>query len=219
MKKVLNGKNDNGTGRGSIEKCIGGNDSEKNQEVEGMKVLVLLGSRNPEGQTATAARAMLDGVREAGGDGELVFLPDLNLERCRQCGNTGYGTCKSDGKCVIEDDFAAVVEKLKKADAAVFATPVYFYDLSESMRSFLDRLRRLTRNENGKKGIAGKKVVSVCVAGGGGGGAPTCSAIFERIFTYLEFDLVDTIPVRRQNLVMKKSALKETGRLLAAGTL
>ena len=51
-----------------------------------MNILFVSGSRNPEGRTARAVNAVLEGAKEAGSDVELVFLPELNLERCRQCG-------------------------------------------------------------------------------------------------------------------------------------
>jgi len=37
-------------------------------------------------------------------------------------------------RCIIEDDFNSVAAKLAAADAVVFASPVYFVDLSESLR-------------------------------------------------------------------------------------
>ena len=70
-----------------------------------MNILIVSGSRNPEGQTARAVNAVLEGAKEAGSDVELVFLPALNLERCRQCDQNGWGICKSEGRCVAEDDF------------------------------------------------------------------------------------------------------------------
>jgi len=136
-----------------------------------MKALVILGSRNPKGQTARAAEAFLRGVTDGGGECEQFFLPQMRIERCRQCEDNGWGICRTEGRCVIEDDFASLVDKIRSADAAIFATPVYFSDLSESMRAFLDRLRRTCMNQSGKAGIAGKKAIGICIAGGGGGGA------------------------------------------------
>ena len=181
-----------------------------------MNVLVILGSRNPNGQTAQAAGALLEGVTSAGGRGEQVFLPQGKFERCRQCDDRGWGTCRSEGECVIEDDLAALIAKIEQADAAVFATPVYFGDLSESMRAFLDRLRRTCMHETGKDGIGGRLAVGICVAGGGGGGAPSCTVSLERVLRTCGFDVVDLIPVRRQNLVMKLHVLKITGQWLAS---
>ena len=177
-----------------------------------MKTLIILGSRNPEGQTARAARAVLEGLTSAGGKGEKVFLPQRKIERCRQCDINGWGICRTEGCCVIEDDFSSLVGKIRKADSVVFATPVYFSDLSESLRAFLDRLRRITRHESGKRGISDKPALGICVAGGGGGGAPACVVSLEKILSTCGFTVVDMIPIRRQNLEVKLSALEAIGK-------
>ena len=180
-----------------------------------MKVLMISGSRNPDGQTARAAKALLEGLTDEGGKSESIFLPKIKIERCRQCEDDGWGICRSKGRCTIDDDFASVVEKVRKTDAVVFATPVYFSDLSESLRAFLDRLRRVTRHKDGQRGISAKPAIGICVAGGGGGGAPACTVILEKVLSTCGFDVIDMLPVRRQNLDMKLTALKATGKWLA----
>lgn len=181
-----------------------------------MKVLIIAGSRNPEGQTARAAYALLRGVEAQGSSGEIVFLPEMNIERCRQCDEKGWGLCRSEGRCVIEDDLASLVDKIQSADALAFANPVYFGDLSESLRAFLDRLRRTCTHEAGKAKVQGKPATGICVAGGGGGGAPACSVSLEKVLRICGFDVVDLVPVRRQNLDMKLQVLEITGKWLAA---
>ena len=181
-----------------------------------MNVVIVSGSRNPEGQTAQACRAFLEGVRSGGGVGEILFLPQMKIERCRQCDERGWGDCRSKGTCVIEDDFASVTEKIRAVDVAIFATPVYFGDLSESLKAYLDRLRRIARHDNGKKGIEEKPAVGICVAGGGGGGAPSCTVILEKILTTCGFDVIDMIPARRQNLDVKLEVLRATGEWVAS---
>jgi multimeric flavodoxin WrbA len=180
-----------------------------------MKTLIISGSRNPEGQTAQAAGAFLEGIRAAGGEGEIVFLPEMTVERCRQCDADGWGICRSEGRCVIDDDFAGLVDRARNADLVCFATPVYFGDLSESMKAFIDRLRRICRHENGKRSIAGTPAAGICVAGGGGGGSYHCCVCLERALGQIGMDTVDLVPVRRQNLEMKKDVLRATGRHLA----
>ncbi len=180
-----------------------------------MKVLILNGARNPEGQTARAAEALAEGVREAGGEVEHVLLPPLAIERCRQCQADGWGICRTYGNCAIEDDFAGLAARIAEADAVAFATPVYFSDLAESLRAFLDRLRRTCMHEAGKARIAGTPAVGVCVAGGGGGGAPECTMHLTKILSRCGFDCVDMVPVRRQNLEAKLPLLAQTGRWLA----
>ena len=179
-----------------------------------MKVVLISGSRNPQGQTAKAAGAFLSGVAENQGVTESYFLPTMKIERCRQCEDSGWGNCRSEGLCVIEDDFTPLVQKIKEADAAVFATPVYFSDLSESMRGFLDRLRRTCKHERGKERISGKPAVGICMAGGGGGGAPACTVSLDKILSTCGFDVIDSIPVRRQNLEKKIDILKTSGSSL-----
>ena len=180
-----------------------------------MKAVTILGSRNPDGQTAHAADALTGGLQAEGWETESIFLTEQALERCRQCENNGWGICRDEGACIIEDDFAEIITKLKAADAAVFATPVYFSDLSESMRAFLDRLRRTCMHEAGKKDIGGTPAVGICVAGGGGGGAPPCAVSLEKVVSRCGFDVVDMIPVRRQNTELKLNVLETTGKWLA----
>ena len=180
-----------------------------------MKALMISGSRNLSGQTARAAEAVLDGLRSQGGDADSVFLTTIALERCRQCDENGWGLCRSEGRCVIEDDFAALVDRVRTTDVLVFANPVYFADLSESLRAFLDRLRRVTRHEQGRTIVEGTPAIGVCVAGGGGGGAPASCVSLEKVLSTCGFDVVDMIPVRRQNLDVKCAQLRLVGEWLA----
>jgi multimeric flavodoxin WrbA len=117
----------------------------------------------------------------------------------------------------VPDDFGVVVDKLRDADVALFATPVYYADLSESMRAFTDRLRRICTHETGRSGIEGTPAVGICVAGGGGGGAPECCANLGKALRTRAFDVVDLIPVRRQNLEAKLAQLRLVGEWLATG--
>ena len=180
-----------------------------------MNALLICGSRNPEGQTARAAGAVMKGLTKAGASTDQAFLPELAIDRCRQCDERGWGTCRSEGQCVIEDDMAGLVEKMSKADAVVFATPVYFSDLSESLRALLDRLRRTCMNEAGKARVAGTPVFGVCVAGGGGGGAPECCVSLQRVLSTCGFTIADVVPIRRQNLETKLEQLETAGQWLA----
>ena len=180
-----------------------------------MRVLVIVGSRSPTGQTGSAAEALAQGSREKGVEVEIRLLPLLRIERCRQCDDDGWGQCRREGSCVISDDLDSLTEDIRRSDALVVATPVYFGDLSESTRAFLDRLRRVTRTDAAKVGIVGKRAVGICVAGGGGGGAPSCSVSLERALASIGFDVVDMIPARRQNLEHKLAVLKSTGAWLA----
>ncbi len=185
-----------------------------------MLILILSGSRNREGQTARAIKAIQKGIREAKGKSEAIFLPELKLERCRQCEADGWGICRKEGRCIIEDDFASVAEKVKAAGVVVFANPVYFGDLCESMRTFLDRFRRtrFMRPGTAPPGAfpmaGGTPAIGICYAGGSGNGTISCCANLERILQTCGFDVVDMIPARRQNLDIKLPMLEVIGKWL-----
>ena len=185
--------------------------------------MILSGSRNREGQTARAIKALGKGITDGGADFETLFLTDSNLERCRQCDADGWGLCRREGHCIIEDDFASIVAKVEAADVVVFANPVYFGDLSESMRAFLDRYRRTThirlieagRGPGAFPSGGGTPAIAICYAGGSGNGPISCCASLERVLQTCGFDVVDMIPARRQNLDVKLPMLEMTGRWLA----
>lgn len=188
-----------------------------------MKTLIISGSRNPEGRTALLIKALCKGIDNAGGESEIIFLPNIEIELCRQCNNDGWGICREEDKCIIEDDFASVTEKIEDADAVVFANPVYFGDLSERMKAFLDRLRRV-RSRIPSQPVPnmpgpfnnddGPLAIGLCYAGGSGNGTTSCCMNLERILQICGFDVVDMIPVRRQNLEAKQKIMELTGEWL-----
>lgn len=186
-------------------------------------ILILSGSRNRKGQTARAVDAVARGVAAAGGSAEVIFLTVKKLERCRQCEKDGWGLCRREGYCIIEDDFAGIVEKLLAADLVVFATPVYFSDLSESMRGFLDRFRRIRFPQimaarGGAPGpfppAKGPSAIGICYAGGSGNGTASCAASLDKILRDCGLDVVDMVLTRRQNIEAKLPLLELTGRWL-----
>lgn len=185
-----------------------------------MQILILSGSRNREGKTAEAIKAICEGISKAGGNSKTLFLTEQSLERCRQCDSDGWGLCRSEGRCVIEDDFPVIVEKVGCADVVVFANPVYFGDLSDSMKCFLDRLRRIVffRRIMGGETIkeTDKPAMGLCYAGGSGNGTISCCASLERVLQTCGFDVVDMIPARRQNLKAKIPILEHTGKWLVS---
>jgi multimeric flavodoxin WrbA len=183
-----------------------------------MQILMLSGSRNREGNTARAMEAIGKGVTKAGGNAEYIFLTEIAIERCRQCDKDGYGICISKHRCIIKDDFASVVAKVKTADLVVFASPVYFLDLSESLRAFLERLRRTVPDSARyipfNDPTVGTPAIGVCLAGKNGGGAMNCCLNLEKTIKECGFDVVDMIPLRRQNLEFKLPILELTGEWL-----
>ena len=165
-----------------------------------MKVIAISGSRNPAGQTARATDAFLDGVRDKRGEVEHIFLPQLDIQSCRQCEDNGWGRCREEGVCVIEDDFAATRQAVLDADAWVLVTPVYFGELSECVKAFADRLRRCNIGAKGE-GLKEKPVIGVAAAGGSGRGTATCLLEMDRLFSHISAQIADLIAFLRADKV------------------
>jgi len=177
-----------------------------------MKVIAIQTSPNEDGLTATIAQMALDGAKAAGAGTELIHLCNANLEACRQCEN-GWGRCRREGLCVIEDDFEGLRQRMGAADALVISTPVYFGDVSEVTKVFMDRLRRceLHTQESALKGTA---VLSIAAAGGGGGGGPTTLVSLERYYAVLGWPVFDSMIVTRRSREYMLAAARAAGEKL-----
>jgi multimeric flavodoxin WrbA len=171
-----------------------------------MKVLVFSSSPNTDGLTAACAAAALDGVHKAGGQAEQIRLNDLNIPACEAC-EDAWGTCLEERVCQVLDDFQATHERTLNADAYVFVTPVYWGDLSESMKSFTDRLRRCEAPRREESGLANKPIIMVAAAGGSGNGMITCLASLERWIQHVRARKWDFIPVNKWNREYKLTTI------------
>ena len=172
-----------------------------------MRVLIFSSSPNTDGLTAACAGAVLEGIQQAGGEAEEIRLNDLNIKSCEAC-DDGWGTCLDDHLCNVLDDFQTLHERTLKADAYVFVTPVYWGDLSESMKAFTDRLRRCEAPRGEESGLCQKPVIMVAAAGGSGNGMITCLASLERWIQHVRARKWDFIPVNRWNREYKLDTIR-----------
>lgn len=102
------------------------------------KVLIISTSLRGKSNSEILAEECLRGAKDAGIDAELISLKGKDIGYCIGC-----LACQSSGKCVINDDASEFVEKVKKAEAVVFATPIYYYEMCGQMKTLLDRLNPL----------------------------------------------------------------------------
>jgi multimeric flavodoxin WrbA len=179
-----------------------------------MKCLAIQTSPNKDGLTASLAEKALEGFRSQGGEVELIHLNHMNIKPCISC-DRGWGDCRG-GDCILVDDFQGIRDKIGEADALVFVTPVYFGDLSESAKRFLDRLRR-TEAFSGRGTCHGKRFIGIAAAGGSGNGAVRALSNLEYYFKRLSFEIVDLIPVTKFSKEHKLPMLMKAGERLAKG--
>jgi multimeric flavodoxin WrbA len=102
------------------------------------KILAVYGSPRREGNTSLLLGQSVKGAREAGAEVEEVFLRDLKMSPCLEI----YG-CRKTGRCVIQDDFQSLYDRILACDGIFLATPVFFYSVSAHTKIFMDRCQSL----------------------------------------------------------------------------
>ncbi len=166
-----------------------------------MKVLIVTASPNREGLTSACGEAARQGVVDGRSPARVIDLNTLNVARCAAC-KDGWGTCRSDHVCQVEDDFQKLHESVGLAEGVVLVTPVYFGEPSESMKAFLDRLRRCealrTGTRDDRSALSGKPVVCVAAAGGTGHGTTNCLSQMERVMSRIGAEIFDLIGVTKR---------------------
>ncbi|MHB1126683.1 MAG: flavodoxin family protein [Bacillota bacterium] len=116
-----------------------------------LKVLGIIGSKRPLGNSEVLMREAVQGAEQEGAQAELIRLADMNLQFCRGC-----LACVFKGACAIkDDDMPGFLEKIMEADAMIVAAPTYVLspaavikaacDRSLMMSPFLDELSRRKR--------------------------------------------------------------------------
>ena len=102
-----------------------------------MKIIAFNGS--PGGRksiTNIMVGEVLEGARQAGAETENVFLVEKKINFCKACYSCWHNEL---GKCAIDDDVQELLEKLKNADVVIFATPLYFDNVSALLKMFIER--------------------------------------------------------------------------------
>jgi multimeric flavodoxin WrbA len=102
---------------------------------------------------------------------EIVALTGYRVEMCLGCKNCFR---KGEEFCPLKDDRDVLIEKMAASDGVVFATPNYSYQVSATMKMFLDRLGFVFHRPR----FFGKTFTSIVAQGIYGG---------SKIVTYLDF--------------------------------
>ncbi|RPI77303.1 MAG: flavodoxin family protein [Desulfobacteraceae bacterium] len=99
-------------------------------------IIILLGSPRKKGNSALLAQEAAKGAQEAGAAVESFYLHGLNIRFCLGCNKCRAKTALN---CVQDDDMQSLYPKLRRADAVVFASPVYWAHVTAQMKVFMDR--------------------------------------------------------------------------------
>lgn len=101
-----------------------------------MKIAILNGSPRKE-NTAAMVDAFAEGAREAGHDVDILHVGKMKIGGCLGC---EYCHTKGEGKCVQKDDMEKVIPAYLESDMVVFASPVYYFDITAQLAAAIQRV-------------------------------------------------------------------------------
>ena len=140
-------------------------------------VLIISTSLRGGSNSELLAKECAKGAEEAGNCVELLSLKGKKIQYCIGC-----LSCIKTGKCVQKDDAPEIMEKLRRADVLVFATPIYYYEMCGQMKTLLDRMNPLYSSD-----YAFREVYMIATAADGG------DTTFEKAYNGLQ-GWVDCFP-------------------------
>ena len=99
------------------------------------KVVVLSTSLRSNSNSELLAKSFVDGAKDSGNEVKYISLKNKDIRFCIGC-----LACQKTGHCVIKDDVADIMNSVLEADVVVWATPIYYYEMSGQMKTLIDRL-------------------------------------------------------------------------------
>ncbi len=113
------------------------------------KIMIVVGSNRKGGNTATVAKWVADGAREAGAEVETVDAARLKYKAngctaCMGCQNS------KEYRCAIKDEASDILARIPECSTLVIASPVYFMGFSAQTKLFLDRMFSLMKIDHAK---------------------------------------------------------------------
>lgn len=99
------------------------------------KIIGIIGSPRVDGNTEYLVKAALsEAKKENEFETEIIRLAGKKINPCTAC-----LACKDERRCIIEDDFGPIFEKMVAADGVVIGSPVYFGSATPETKSLIDR--------------------------------------------------------------------------------
>ncbi len=149
-----------------------------------MKVLVITGSAHKNGTSAYLAAKFIEGAKEAGH--EIVRF-DAAYKDVHPC--IGCDKCRRTGSCAFQDDMNELNPDLLSADAIVFVSPIYYYDINAQIKAVIDRFYANDEKLHGNK----KAVLMVTMADTTLESAEGAQASFNGMTNFLGWETAGTV--------------------------
>jgi multimeric flavodoxin WrbA len=180
-----------------------------------MKICILSGNPKKDGLCQSIINESKLGAIDGGAEVDEIRLCDYKLIRCQVC-DDGWGSCRDENYCKYgKDGFDEIKARIQSSDAIILASPVYWGETTEALKSFIDRLRRC--EFNGEKTLRNKQVLMIASAGGTGNGVLSCLEQMDRFCRHTGAIIFDYIGVNRWNSDYKLSTARTAAYAIASG--
>jgi multimeric flavodoxin WrbA len=126
-----------------------------------MKVLALIGSPRKGGNSDILADEVLNGVKQAGGEIEKVYLDDFSIRPIGEVADNSRA--REDSRA--DDDFLQILEMFLGSEIIIWSTPIYWAGVSAQMKCFIDRLSSYFNNPHYAERFTGKGHIFLCTFG------------------------------------------------------
>ncbi|MGJ7913238.1 flavodoxin family protein [Neobacillus sp. LXY-1] len=122
-----------------------------------MSIAIIYGGTRPNGNTELLTDHVVKGLTT-----EKIYLHEHTIQPIIDKRHS------SEGFQDRNDDYNSIIDRILPHDILLFATPVYWYTMSGSMKNFIDRWSQTLRDSNYpdfKKIMATKKAYVIAVGG------------------------------------------------------
>jgi multimeric flavodoxin WrbA len=155
------------------------------------RVLIFAASPRNNGNSTILALKAAEGVKAEGGEADVVRISNLKIAPCNACDSC---IAKPEAGCVIKDDMQPLYQKIREANGIIFATPVYWFNISAQMKLLIDRAYAI--QGKGYWAFTGKDVGVILTYGDEdvfASGGINALRSFQDIFAYVKANLVGTV--------------------------
>jgi multimeric flavodoxin WrbA len=124
------------------------------------KIVALNGSPREHGSTAALVNEVIKAAGEYDAEVKSYYINGMNIKGCQSC----YA-CKTEGRCVLQDDMQELYGEIASAAGIIFATPVYMWQMTAQLKLVVDRLYPFLKPDYSSYLAPGKKVLLAVTQG------------------------------------------------------
>lgn len=104
------------------------------------KFYILNGGPRKNQNTMQMCESFAKGIESTGAQAEIINLYDIDFKGCYSCFACKLKGGKNYGRCAYPDALPQNLDKIANSDGIVFASPIYFGEVTGVMKSLIERL-------------------------------------------------------------------------------